>query len=265
MAQPLYFLPHLHPDQVNNVGTRKAMLRERGLLDVFADVPMELMPCVGVPGRGPNNLSGSILYYQSPKTDIPRRTYFKDAEQQWTPVGTGEHVWIGIDTDDPPTPDDMVRRTVYEGYGIDLADGKRWQIPVIRRCHDASTALPTDMVWDSTGKLIEPIKPAYEALWRDTETVSRWFVEDQQAPRSDALRHAVKALSINYRFGVNEQNLLRVIDATNFMAVLMAMVDYPTYQAIEESQKKMLDATSTPSSTDGLTDETPATDQAAAS
>jgi hypothetical protein len=265
MAQPLYFLPHLHPDQVSSVSTRKAMLRERGLLDVFADVPLDLMPCVNVTGRGPGDLSGAILYYQSPKTDIPRRSYYKPSEQEWKPIGDGSQVWIGIDPSDPPTPDDLVRRQVYDGYDVELADGKTWKVPVIRRCHNGSTNLPTDMIWDATGALIEPIKPAYEQLWKDTETVVRWFTEERDdVLRSDCLRYAVKALSINYRYGPNEQNIVRAIDTTNYHTILQAMVDFPTYRYLMDSQKKMSDPSSEPDSTPGSTAETPTTDLAAA-
>lgn len=232
MSQPLYFLPGLRASAAESIALRKGVLKERGLLDVFADVPQEQQPLQELPGRGPGGLAGCLLCYTTPKGDIPRRWGYYHKEQSWTPVGDGSLLWIGVDTAEPPTPEGMARRKQYGGYLVTIGDHE-WQVPVIRR-PDGTTELPCSMLWDATGKLIEPIKPAYEACWREFEEAAKWYYEGVSLDLSRGLELAVKALSLNYRFGRNEQNVLQVIDREMMQTILALTVDAPTF----ESQKK---------------------------
>ena len=252
MAQPLYFLPNLRAAAAEGVALRKQVLKERGLLEVFTDVPYVEQPLNELKGRGPEGLAGCILYYQTPNGQIPRRDGYCPKEQSWTPVGDGSLLWIGVDTAEPPKPEEMARKKQYDGYSVLLSDGNRWNVPIIR-APDDSTSLPRDMVWDSTGRLIEPIKPAYEAYWNETNETAGWVFDGK--PVEDygrALELAVRALSINYRYGRNEHNVLRSIDSETLSGVLVATVDGMT-------QKK-----SVTNSTPGLQADFPTTDPAVA-
>lgn len=226
MCQPLYFLPDLRAAAAEGIPLRKQVLKERGLLEVFADVPYVEQPLNELKGRGPDGLAGCILYYQTPNGQIPRQSGYCPKEQQWTPVGDGSLLWIGVDTAEPPKPEEMARKKQYGGYRITLGDGD-WLVPTIRR-PDGSTELPTDMVWDSTGRLIEPIKPLYQAYWEETKEVATWFFDGVEPDRQRALELAIRALSINYRYGRNEHNVLRAIDSESLLIVLAATVDAPS-------------------------------------
>lgn len=226
MSQPLYFLPGLRAASADNIALRKGVLKERGLLDVFADVPFDHQPLWDLPARGPGDLAGALLCYQTPKGDMPtNQGYFPD-QQKWSPVGDGSLLWIGFDPADPPKPEEMARRKQYPGYAVNLGE-ETWSVPVVRR-PDGSTELPCDMLWDATGKLQEPIKPAYESYWNESAEVARWFFEGEQPTRERALELAVKSLGINYRFGRNEQNAFRTIDREGLFLVLAATVDAPS-------------------------------------
>jgi hypothetical protein len=186
-------------------------------------------------------MSGIVIGYKSPATDIPKRIGYYPAEQTWTPIGDGTGAWIGLDTASPPTPDDLRRREFHVGYSLELGDGNEWMIPVIRR-PDGTTSLPCDMVWDAAGEVQQPIKRSYERFWNDSAIIAEWAFdldsgEKKDLPIGRMLSLAVQALSINYRFGPNEQNLLRVVDSTNFATLLMLTVDYPRFVSLLGQKK----------------------------
>jgi hypothetical protein len=110
------------------------------------------------------------------------------------------------------------------------------------------------MVWDATGKMVEPIKPAYLKYWEETAETAAWIFDAAEPDYARALELAVRALSLNYRYGRNEHNILRVIDSDNIVAVLAATVDAPN-----QPQKKTV--TNAPP---GLPADSPTTDQPAA-
>lgn len=252
MAQPLFFLPDLREEAAKDVGLRRQVLKERGLSEVFADVPMVEQPLWELPGRGPDNLPGCLMYYQTPTGGIPRRAEYRPSEQSWTPVGDGSLLWIGVDTAELPKPEELARKRQYPGYWVRLADGAEWRVPVIRR-PDGTTELPTDMVWDATGRLVEPIKPMYQSFWDDTAEVAEWFDKGIDPLRSRALELAIRALSINYRYDRAIHSVVRAIDSESLLAILAATVDF--------SQKKTdLAQNAEPGSLESSLD----TDQAAA-
>jgi hypothetical protein len=256
MSQCLYFLPNLRKAQCDNVGLMRGVLKERGLTDVFADVPQAEMCIAELTGRGPGDKSGLILAYQTPAGDVPRRIGYYPAEQVWTPVGDGSLCWIGIDPSEPPKPEELARRKQYVSYAVMCGDANQWSVPIIRR-PDGSTDLPTDMVWDATGKFVEPIKPAYESFWQESKEFADWFYGDnsQPFPAERGLMLAIRALSINYRFGREEQSVLRVIDRDCFTSILGATVD-----SLGSPEKKTSELNTTLGSPEG----SPVTDQPAA-
>lgn len=259
MAQPLYFLPDLRQAAAESVPLRKQVLKERGLADIFADVPFDQQPLWELKGRGPGDQPGCILYYQTPSGAIPRAAEFRPKEQTWHPVGDGSLLWIGLDSAEPPKPEEMARRKQYPGYWIELGDGCEWRVPVIRR-PDGTTELPRDMKWDATGKLVEPIKAAYEAYWDATAETAKWFYSrnGEVIDRDRALSLAVQAMGLNYRYGRNEHNVLRLVDSENYLLILAATVDRPAHEENEDQKKS-----ETLNSPHGLQDESQTTDQAA--
>lgn len=266
MSMPLYFLPNLRQQQCQDVASMRAILAEHGLTDVFADVShAEIIP-VETPGRGPDDKSGVILCYQTPAGQTARRMEFKADEQKWTRINDG--LYIGIDPSDLPTADDMRRKSQHGGYRVPLGNGD-WLIPVIRRPDD-STLLPRDWFWDDTGRDVQPIKEAYRAYWDETASVLDWFIADELPPEATSFRAlglCVRALSINYRFGRNEQNVLRIIDPDNAMTILGITVDYPRFEELAATvqQKKTALAQRTPNSGAGHAADSPITAPPAAS
>jgi len=234
MAQPLYFLPNCRRTAIETAGRlNRSFLQERGIDRVFADVDGAKECSISeLAGRGPGDQSGVILAYQSPETDLPRRIGYYPKEQWWEQVG--ELLWVGIDTAEPPTPEDLRRKVQHNGYRHTLA-GAEWLIPVIRR-PDKSTELPCSLKWDAAGNVITPIKQEYRGYWEASAEICKWFFADdddegdkpKHVRQAEALDFAVRALGLNYRFGRSEQNLLEPIDAGNVMEILALTVDLPS-------------------------------------
>lgn len=239
MSQPLYFLPNVRWTFGQNIAITRSIIREAGLTDIFSDVSEDHVGFNEISGKGPNGSSGTIIFYRDNR-EPPRRMGYYEGEHDWHQVGDGSKCWIGIDKLSPPRPEDLCRRTIHEGYNLELADGRRWQIPVIRR-PDGSTGLPTDMIFDAAGKYSEPIKPAYQKYWESSAEVCEWVYVDGGSDRIDnpkALMFAIEAMNLNYRYGMQEHNALRLVDKTNFQVLLMLTVDLPRVRREMESQKK---------------------------
>lgn len=242
----------------------RAMLKERGLADTFSGLALEEMPLMELPGRGPDNKAGCILGYQTPSGDVPRRLGFYPKEQSWTPVGDGSLVYIGVDTAEPPKAFELARKEQYPGYVIPIGETGEWIVPVIRR-PDGTTELPRGFVRNVAGVQEQVIKAAYRRYWDDSAGAAEWFFGTNEQFRADkAVELAVQALSINYRFGWNEQNLLQPVDSETYLKIVAATVDMPAVQERLAAKKKGSGTSHPQSFTLGSTEESLATDQAEA-
>jgi hypothetical protein len=120
-----------------------------------------------------------------------------------------------------------------------------WCIPIIRR-DDDSTTLPRVMYLDDAGVFVETIRDKYRSFWDETKEVLVWHTEGVlkvEIDRAKAFRLAVRALTINYRFGMSEQRVLQVVDSENFLTILGMTVDIIRIQEIalaqaEDAKKK---------------------------
>jgi hypothetical protein len=265
VAQPLYFLPNLRKAACDSVPLLRSVLKERGLAEVLADVPHDHLSVSELGGRGPGNLPGCILAAQTAAGDMPRRLGYFEKEQTWTRVTDG--LWIGVDSAEPPTPAELQRIKLCRGYEIDL-DGQTWQVPVIRRSDPAKpTLLPSAFSLNPAGQQVESVRAAYRGHWEAFRDVAAWVYDGMPEGRfsvADLVELAIQALSINYRFGWNEQNVMQPIDSENFLSVIGVAVDYPAFKAACEAQKKMNEPAVTQNTTPGETDDFPTTSQAGA-
>lgn len=237
--QPLYFLPNVEFKRELTPAAKREVLKAHGIADVFADVAPEEIGCNVMPGTGPGELSGTIIFYSSPETNLPRRCGYYPSEQTWQQVDDGSLLWIGLDNASPPTPADLERKKVFKGYRLELGDGREWEIPVIRRPTDEASSLPMRQ-YIERGKLMTSIKAAYREYWDESAEVAEWFFSPDKKEMNSLRLHSlcVRALSLNYRFGHNEQKLMDVVDGENWMTILACTVDRPGVLDYQESQKK---------------------------
>ena len=239
MSQPLYFLPGVTWTRGQSLAVTRSILREAGLAEIFSDVSEDHVGWAQIAGLGPDNTSGTVVYYVDGR-EPPNRCGYYPAQQNWTKAGG---IWIGTDKDCKPTPEGLRRRRVHPGWPVELGDGQTYTVPVVRR-PDESTNLPTDLIFDAARKLAQPIKPDYVSYWEAAAEVVRWLPAMvtgnglEAVDQVKALRLAIQALGLNYRYGLQEHNALRLIDGTNLWTVLAMSVDAPRVLAEQEAQKK---------------------------
>jgi len=258
MGQPLYFLPNLRAAAAESIATRRSVLKERGLSDVFADVPLVEQPLAELRSRGPGDKPGCILYAQAVDGSIPRQSGYYPSEQTWTPVGDGSLLWIGVDNAEPPKPEEMQRHTLCRGYPVG-----GWSIPILPR-HDPAkpTLLAAAFTTDASGNQIQTVRAAYREHFEAFREAAEWVyagMPDDGPPQSTLVDLAIRALSINYRLEWELQNVLQVVDSENFGTMICAAVDLPGFQEASEAQKKTAVQSAMLSSTPGQPDESTTT------
>lgn len=242
MAAPLYFLPNSSQADIVAAGTGELnldRLRELGIAGPFGDVRPGEFRAVELRTTGPGNLGGLLLEAFSPGRAGGRFGYYPDS-QTWTEAGPG--VWIGIDRLSPVTPADLVRRETVPGDVVRLTDGNGWQIPKVRTAR-GGTELPFAMWRDATGRLRQHVRANYRELWNWAAEVWGLLYNDGAVvwDLGEMLDYTTAVLAINYRFDVNVQRVVGLIDSTNWKTIVAASVDYYTlFELFDDSKKKAL-------------------------
>jgi len=182
--------------------------------------------------RGPDGTPGVIFTVGAAKLG------WYEHGQTWI-QDYGGKFWVGYYTADRPTPADLQRAALIGGYLIRLEDGNEWLVPTARQ-FPTGTQLPTTMILGPDGELQKPIRSEFIALWKSAERV--WQAIAGAEPGADNTikteldekvqwKVAVQALAVNYRIGVAEACLLRLIGSQTLPSILLALIDWPIYLA----------------------------------
>lgn len=246
MAAPLYFFPGLRPQELRS-GNRPCLtpFDSRGLAGIFRDVSdfQRQATLWEIAGAGPGGSSGTMFTTLVPGQSPPRLVYAPEF-QVWTQAWLDPPLWIGVDREHPPTPEDLARPEQLSGYMLTLADGHRYVIPTIRRPDGADT-LPHDFYRDASGTFQSQIKPAWREAWDRTGPLADLvFAGDGVGAglagmsEAEGLEHALYFLGLNYRYGDREQMALRLIDSDNWASVIGWACGLPLKMLEENRQKK---------------------------
>lgn len=230
---PVYFIPR---------ATRQVKLAEARALGLAYALEDKLTPA-GV-AHGPDGQAGVVV--ADPDRVPPHKIGYYQAEQAWRKIpggstAAGDALWVGIYTADPPTPADLVRLRPLVGHGVTLADGRRYTVPVARSIDEAAdelvyhNRLPQAITIDDEGEW-QPagVLAQYTRLW---EIACAWWDARLGAQETDAgwTFHfaqandcALEALAANYRLGKAELALCGLLTEEAVVAVLDALIDWPT-------------------------------------
>lgn len=265
MAPPLYFFPNVAKAKLVQGGKFSTeVLGPRNLTRTFSDVSVGECFVEDLQGTGPGGSAGVIMRAFATNGERPTRTgyYPKNELQEWTHFSEADgDFWVGLDSVLRPTPVDLQRKTQVAGYPVTL--GKHdWTIPVIRD-PEGGTGLPRKWIMEASGDVAEEVEDAYRELWESfVGVVDIFFNPEDPAPagvfqidRREAMAHCLDALTINYRIGRAEQNLLGIVTADNWPSILGATVDigafYAVYNDAQDAKKKRdLDRATRPESPD---------------
>ena len=212
MSGFFYYLPGVEADQFKTDGEiDKVWLTGVGLGHLY-DVDIWGRDLVGstVRANGPDGGSGICLYCRpvNPPRD-ERVTQFKPEKQTWR-KGIGGDFWVGLVSEDPPTPECLARSEQFSGATIRDTSKRVWQIPVARLPDEPFGFLPTSFTFDDEGELIPQVRGDCERLW---EIGGRFFELFQtgriaEIDDSEAIGLVMEVLAMNYRIGKSEIRLL---------------------------------------------------------
>lgn len=270
MAPPIYFFPGLPERELSGPRMNPAILKRYGLADTLGDLG-PIREAVGVwplPGVGPSGGGGMLATAFIDGNPPARMAYLKD-QQTWVKVQNDPELWIGLDNEQPPGPDDLVRSTTISGHPVKLK-GNEYQIPIIRS-PISGTGLPEDMLYDPDGKFVVALQPRWQQLWDETGDVWDMLYSDDHPYSMDfskILDLSLKFIGVNYRYGRFEQAAMRLIDTNKntWLQIFNAALDVPTLNEVAAAQKKSDDQSGADilSTELGKKEDDPNTDQAAA-
>tara|TARA_Y100000034_G_scaffold135318_1_gene206776 strand:- start:203 stop:985 length:783 start_codon:yes stop_codon:yes gene_type:complete len=249
MAHYSLFIPHVQ-------GANPEHLARVGLGSLNADGAPEFGDATGP--EGTKGVFGTWRDHSQASIFHPHFGY-DESRQTWTPCAVDESIglkkgdfWIGMEPDNPVTPDDLRRPNQQLGYEIELGDGNTWTIPRV-------TALPTTLGIDlDSGKIkgstTKPFADFSERTWAYASTIfdqlGMLHKLQQQKPDlavkqnvefalEDTFKHACDALAINYRLHWQIINALPVplFTEANTVQCLLAMIDYHEIMEVREQKK----------------------------
>jgi hypothetical protein len=255
-----YFVP-LAPDAlVRRKRLQLDVLWPYGLDQVLRDVVHVPDDCVVTPATLQDQ-PGSMLAPKSLAGSEPREWTYNPAIQTWiidlaphSPCDVlGESVprpaaeaslWIGYETDRPPTPGDLARKLQIGGAIVTDKLDQEWRVPVARSPRGRGQ-LPAEYVRTPTG-VARQVDPEYLALWTLSGKI-RDFVHGQldlggnrEVWTYDA---ALEILGTNYRLGTLEANLLQqlgrgVLTTATVEPILIAAIDWDLPQQLLDALEK---------------------------
>ena len=206
---------------------------ERLRPDVFQGAGLERRGCV----KGPDGGEGFTLTIQHPHK--AQTAYQPDSQHWMQPAGCAW--WLGVQKDGRPGPADLQRTSMLAGHSVKLADGNTWTIPQVylagplgENAAPIGRGLPQAMTLTPDGIQYETAAE-YSWLQDITQRFWRFFMsQGKEDVLDDATlyRMCAEALRWNYHLGVEEINLLRLLDTVCVIAVGRALIDWPGFEAL---------------------------------
>jgi hypothetical protein len=241
MAAPVYFVARATLAEAVPRGMLCSQwLREVELLPIFCDrecITLRKASAFALP-EGPSGEPGVLLCAWS--QSAPERLGFYRDHQHWQAVT--DTLWIGLDHDSPPTPDDLVRPEKLESSRV-MLQGHGWDVPIYRYptgcLQGMATRLPQTL-YRSRGTVVRTVLPEYRAAWDRSAAMFDWLVSadpDTSLPWADVLDYCVEALGWNYRFDHNLQAVMQVFDSVTFQTIVQATVGWHVIEQHLEKKK----------------------------
>jgi hypothetical protein len=205
-----------------------------GLGELLADGAPEFADCTG-----PENARGVVCGWRTGNADSDPA--LSPVGLTWTPAKAdkrrglkAKRFWIGVDPSRPLRPEDIERKTQYDGYAVKLADGNLWHIP-------AAVNLPHKAGLNDDGEFCRVIanrwRPFYEASQRHAAIILAACGEllTTAKPKgkfipvtiAESFAFCCDALAINYRLTPELVDAFGLLDDPSQSNVVKAAVNLP--------------------------------------
>lgn len=194
---------------------------------------------------GPDGKGGMLVAGRQAAGEVQH-----DADcQTWIECENGTF-WLGYKTEAKPTPDDLARDDQISGHWVDMADGSRWHVPILRVI-ESGTILPHMHIISLTpdGKWVSLLRPEFIELGQ--RVLSAWdqfraalgFSEAEEGNVEISFEAemdlVVDGLRLNYRVSKWEVAAMGLLNALSLRRVVEALLDLPSLKAM--AQKKTAD------------------------
>lgn len=192
-------------------------LDELGLLDRFPAGQLRQTPYNG--DVGGEKRSGTLWHRKDLPKDASRLEWHQSVDGAW---------WLGIDRDNPPTPEWLARPRMIAGMPVRLRDGNMWLIPRVwpSRLHDESRAcgLPLEPMKGQDGAVRYSVQREYAAL---VQQAQEWLelVQSDAGTTRDMFGFCAALLGVGYRVGPTEVLALRLLDSDSSMELIAVAID----------------------------------------
>jgi hypothetical protein len=144
-------------------------------------------------------------------------------------------LWVGVNPEDPPDPEELARAHQMSGHLVELADGQEWLVPVARML-DGATPLPRRLACENGKWIGRAVLPKYADLF---SAACRFWdaliaADGSLYTYDDEVNLAAQALAINYRLSPIEISLLGLFSTASEAEVCKAVIDWPAFEAIKK-------------------------------
>jgi len=242
MAGFLYFKPHT---------TRNVTLAEAaawGLGYAFEREPLSCACMANTP------TGGAGVVFADPRRHADGGIKMDMDAQVWRKMPAAKHpeLYIGYWKDAVPEPVDLARKNQLLGYKVELADGNRWEVPVVRSFDMGAEALqsnlPSYLDVDDNGNLVPgQVMPLYAHLWELTTPFAEQMLADQYSGPEVTVEEiraaACRLLQVNYVVSAAEIAVIHLLTTEQLAHNIVAVaIDWPTYCQWRETcvQKKTI-------------------------
>lgn len=213
-----------------------------GLDSLASDKPPEWIECLS---SGPDGGFGMVAAWRT--GNASKDVSFSLSDKTWTKAPGDGKWWIG--EQQPITPDAIARQQPHPGVWVELADGRRWAVPVVNR-------LPHKYGIDGTGSIVARGVNGFEAfcesaakhatqLCRFLGEVDRLQAMDPgllietefEVTLPDTWRYCVDALAINYRLNDALVDHLGLLDEAAMIRIVSATIELPAILDVRREKK----------------------------
>lgn len=182
---------------------------------------------------GPGGKSGLII---ASGGDTPR---YEPDKQAWVSRFGREGSYVGIWNDNPPGPKQLARKEQLPGVEIELLDGGKWLVPMLRQWREGddrieySCKLPTILERSQVtgrlveGKVVNPLRSLWDRSCELADDLLSQMKDGAMRIDTDALDTFVgDLLAANYHVSLDEIGILGLLDVDRYRAVVHASLDW---------------------------------------
>ncbi len=201
-------------------------------------------------GGGPGEKPGYVLHDNS-FGGTPR---YEKEKQVWVPRFGFPGTYVGYWKDSPPGPNELKREKIVAGQPVELLDGQRWVVPLLREWREQDDQIPFEIKLprvlsrdEDTGRLVmgDVVRP-FRDLWQNSCAIADELLEQFKGGKvvidTDQLDSFVAALlGLNYRVSLDEIGLLGLLDFARYHEIVLCALDWHRLRELLGNLQRRLD------------------------